>query len=267
MSQDKGRKPGRGKPAGERASHARSEHSRGERSGAQRHERGGARKGGARAAAPKIPGGLEAVYGVHAVEALLARDRAPSELWVQAGEAELRLSEIIEQARAAGSRVTLKGREELDALAVGGGAHQGLVALCAPLATENETGLKLRLDGWSHAEAPLFLVLDSVTDPHNLGACLRSADAAGAHGVIVPKDKSASLNATVRKVACGAAEVVPVYQVTNLVRTLDGQDHAEVFRAIHLHYHLQRWCPFVDRWQTPDRPLELPFSQKGFRNH
>ena len=79
MSQDKGRKPGRGKPAGERASHARSEHSRGERSGAQRHERGGARKGGARAAAPKIPGGLEAVYGVHAVEALLARDRVVAE--------------------------------------------------------------------------------------------------------------------------------------------------------------------------------------------
>ncbi|MDL2190609.1 23S rRNA (guanosine(2251)-2'-O)-methyltransferase RlmB [Cobetia sp. LC6] len=176
-----------------------------------------------------MPGGLEAVYGVHAVEALLARDRAPSELWVQAGEAELRLSEIIEQARAAGSRVTLKGREELDALAVGGGAHQGLVALCAPLATENETGLKLRLDGWSHEEAPLFLVLDSVTDPHNLGACLRSADAAGAHGVIVPKDKSASLNATVRKVACGAAEVVPVYQVTNLARTLDAMKEAGVW--------------------------------------
>ncbi|MDO6787273.1 23S rRNA (guanosine(2251)-2'-O)-methyltransferase RlmB [Cobetia marina] len=176
-----------------------------------------------------MPGGLEAVYGVHAVEALLARGRAPSELWVQAGEAELRLNEIIEQARAAGSRVTLKAREELDALSTGGGAHQGLVALCAPLATENETGLKLRLDGWSHEEAPLFLVLDSVTDPHNLGACLRSADAAGAHGVIVPKDKSASLNATVRKVACGAAEVVPVYQVTNLARTLDAMKEAGVW--------------------------------------
>jgi len=68
---------------------------------------------------------------------------------------------------------------------------------------------------------PLLLVLDGVTDPHNLGACLRTADAAGALAVIVPKDKSATLNATVRKVACGAAEVVPLVAVTNLARTLE----------------------------------------------
>jgi len=68
--------------------------------------------------------------------------------------------------------------------------------------------------------APLFLVLDGVTDPHNLGACLRTADAAGVAAVIAPKDKSAPLNATVAKVACGAAEVVPYIQVTNLARTL-----------------------------------------------
>ena len=68
---------------------------------------------------------------------------------------------------------------------------------------------------------PLLLVLDGVTDPHNLGACLRTADAAGALAVIVPKDKSATLNATVRKVACGAAEVIPLVAVTNLARTLE----------------------------------------------
>jgi 23S rRNA (guanosine2251-2'-O)-methyltransferase len=68
--------------------------------------------------------------------------------------------------------------------------------------------------------APLILVLDGITDPHNFGACLRSADAAGVDAVIVPKDKSAPLNATVRKVACGAAETVPVYAVTNLARSL-----------------------------------------------
>lgn len=226
MSQDKGRKSGRSKPVGEQRGNDRGADRGGER-GAGR--RSGGRHSSGSSRAPQIPGGLEAVYGVHAVEALLARGRAPSELWVQTGEAETRLGDIIEQARAAGSRVTLRGRDELDALAAGGGAHQGLVALCPPLATENETGLKLRLDGWSHAEPPLFLVLDSVTDPHNLGACLRSADAAGAHGVIVPKDKSASLNATVRKVACGAAEVVPVYQVTNLVRTLDAMKEAGVW--------------------------------------
>jgi 23S rRNA (guanosine2251-2'-O)-methyltransferase len=68
---------------------------------------------------------------------------------------------------------------------------------------------------------PLLLMLDGVTDPHNLGACLRTADAAGVQAVIIPKDKSASLNATVRKVACGAAEVIPLVAVTNLARTLE----------------------------------------------
>jgi len=69
-------------------------------------------------------------------------------------------------------------------------------------------------------ETPFLLVLDGITDPHNLGACLRSADAAGVHAIIVPKDKSAKLNGTARKVACGAAETVPLVQVTNLARTL-----------------------------------------------
>jgi 23S rRNA (guanosine2251-2'-O)-methyltransferase len=74
------------------------------------------------------------------------------------------------------------------------------------------------LDGLDHP--PLLLILDGVTDPHNLGACLRTADAAGVDAVIAPKDNSAPLNATVRKVACGAAEVVPYIQVTNLARTM-----------------------------------------------
>ena len=81
----------------------------------------------------------------------------------------------------------------------------------------------LKLRAWPSDTPPLLLVLDGVTDVHNFGACLRSADASGAHGVIVAKDKAAPLNATVRKVACGAAEVVPVYQVTNLARTLAGR--------------------------------------------
>jgi 23S rRNA (guanosine2251-2'-O)-methyltransferase len=76
---------------------------------------------------------------------------------------------------------------------------------------------------------PFLLLLDGVTDPHNLGACLRSADAAGVHGVIVPRDKSAPLNATARKVACGAAEVVPFYQVTNLARTMRSLQEAGVW--------------------------------------
>jgi len=106
--------------------------------------------------------------------------------------------------------------EELDQLAEG--VHQGVVAEVTPSQVWSEemlTHLLDRLDG-----VPLLLVLDGVTDPHNLGACLRSADAAGVQAVIVPRDRSASLSPVVRKVACGAAETVPLVAVTNLARTL-----------------------------------------------
>ena len=76
------------------------------------------------------------------------------------------------------------------------------------------------MPGFLNSYSAFLLILDNVTDPHNLGACLRSADAAGVHGVIAPKDKAVGLTSTVSKVACGAAETVPFYQVTNLARTL-----------------------------------------------
>lgn len=99
------------------------------------------------------------------------------------------------------------------------GVHQGVVAEVSPSQVWGEAMLEELLD--RSEGAPLILVLDGVTDPHNLGACLRTADAAGALAVIVPKDKSATLNATVRKVACGAAEVIPLVAVTNLARSLE----------------------------------------------
>ncbi|MCG6657689.1 23S rRNA (guanosine(2251)-2'-O)-methyltransferase RlmB [Halomonas campisalis] len=166
-----------------------------------------------------VPGGLDAVFGVHAVRALIERGEAPRELWVQEGDAGRRLAELVEAARRLGARVQSRPRDDLDRLAQGA-AHQGVVALCPPLSAESEAALWFRLEAWSLAAPPLLLVLDGVTDVHNFGACLRSADAAGVQGVIVPKDKAAPLNATVRKVACGAAESVPVYQVTNLARAL-----------------------------------------------
>ncbi|MFO8044878.1 MAG: 23S rRNA (guanosine(2251)-2'-O)-methyltransferase RlmB [Halomonas sp.] len=168
---------------------------------------------------PAIPGGLEAVFGVHAVRALLERGETPRELWVQEGSAGGRLAELVESAVRRGARILTRPRDELDRLAQGA-AHQGVVAFATPLAFENEASLWFKLEAWPLASPPLLLVLDGVTDVHNFGACLRSADAAGVHGVIVPKDKAAPLNATVRKVACGAAESVPVYQVTNLARAL-----------------------------------------------
>lgn len=186
-------------------------------------QRRGGKAPGARPArrrnAKPAPGGLEAVFGVHAVEALVARGERPRELWVQEGAAQQRLAALLEATRADGGRVVQCSREALDELA-GGVAHQGVAAFCPPLAAENESSLWFKLEAWPLEAPPLLLVLDGVTDVHNFGACLRSADAAGAHGVVVPKDKSAPLNATVRKVACGAAESVPVYQVTNLARAL-----------------------------------------------
>ncbi|MBE0488439.1 MAG: 23S rRNA (guanosine(2251)-2'-O)-methyltransferase RlmB [Halomonas sp.] len=165
------------------------------------------------------PGGLEAVFGVHAVRALLERGETPRELWVQEGAAGSRLAELVESAGNRGARIQTRPRDELDRIAQGS-AHQGVIAFAAPLAFESEASLWFKLEAWPLEAPPLLLVLDGVTDVHNFGACLRSADAAGVHGVIVPKDKSAPLNATVRKVACGAAESVPVYQVTNLARAL-----------------------------------------------
>ncbi|PRY71690.1 23S rRNA (guanosine(2251)-2'-O)-methyltransferase RlmB [Halomonas ventosae] len=169
--------------------------------------------------APAPPGGLEAVFGVHAVRALLDRGEVPREVWVQEGSAGARLAELVEQARRGGARLHSRPRDELDRLAQGA-AHQGIIAFATPLAFEGEASLWLRLEGWPHEAPPLLLVLDGITDVHNFGACLRSADAAGVHGVIVPKDRAAPLNAMVRKVACGAAESMPVYQVTNLARAM-----------------------------------------------
>ncbi|MGP9468508.1 23S rRNA (guanosine(2251)-2'-O)-methyltransferase RlmB [Halomonas sp. TP35] len=172
---------------------------------------------GARATV-RTPDGLDQVYGIHALQSLLERGETPRELWVQQG-AGSRLAEVVAQAQARGARIKEQPRDLLDQLTQGA-AHQGVVAFCPPLTPEGEESLWLKLRAWQAPTPPLLLVLDGVTDVHNFGACLRSADAAGAHGVIVAKDKAAPLNATVRKVACGAAEVVPVYQVTNMARTL-----------------------------------------------
>lgn len=160
---------------------------------------------------------LERVFGLHAVQALL--DRHPKRikrLLLQAGRLNERQQAVLALAERQGVALQRVAGDELDAQAEG--VHQGVVAEVVPsqLWSEEMLGHMLdRLEG-----TPLLLVLDGVTDPHNLGACLRSADAAGAHAVIVPRDRSASLNPTVRKVACGAAETVPLVAVTNHSRTL-----------------------------------------------
>ena len=160
----------------------------------------------------------EKVYGVHAVEALLRHHpKRVKQLWLAEGRQDPRVQALVELAGQARVSVGTRDRKELDEWAEG--VHQGVVAEVSPSQVWGENMLEELLE---RSTGPaLLLVLDGVTDPHNLGACLRTADAAGALAVIVPKDKSATLNATVRKVACGAAEVIPLVAVTNLARTLE----------------------------------------------
>lgn len=160
----------------------------------------------------------ERVFGLHAVRSLL--ERAPGrvrQLWVLDSRQDDKLRELVGLAEAAHIPVALRARRELDELA-GQGRHQGVLAEVEEPPVLTEAALPDFLAGL--AEPPFLLILDGVQDPHNLGACLRSADAAGVHAVIVPRDKSVGLTPVVRKVACGAAETVPLVTVTNLARTL-----------------------------------------------
>ena len=168
---------------------------------------------------------MQRVYGIHAVESLLQRDPgAITRLLVQKGRNDRRRAALVGLAREQNVNVEFAGRETLDELVEG--RHQGVVAEANPVQDGADAGLAWReADLLAHVEQSpkpvLLLVLDGVTDPHNLGACLRSADAAGVDAVIAPKDRSASLTPAARKVACGAADTVPFVQVTNLRRTLD----------------------------------------------
>jgi 23S rRNA (guanosine2251-2'-O)-methyltransferase len=159
------------------------------------------------------------VYGLHAVGAVI--ERAPErvlELWIAAPRDDARVRQLKQRALAVGLTVQAAASDALARL-VGDVAHQGAVAAVRPLKPWDEHGLIAALS--QIAGDPLVLVLDGVTDPHNLGACLRTADAAGAHAVVTPKDRSATVDGVVRKVAAGAAEFVPVVAVTNLARALD----------------------------------------------
>lgn len=157
------------------------------------------------------------VYGLHAVRALLLH-HPERVLAVQALDTrnDGRLREIETLAQAAGRHVQRTDARTFARL-LGDVAHQGVLAEVRPLEPWDEARL---LEALARVGQPLVLALDGVQDPHNLGACLRTADACGALAVVVPKDRAAQLNATVRKVAAGAAESTPVVAVTNLARSL-----------------------------------------------
>jgi len=156
------------------------------------------------------------VFGIHAVGALL--QRAPQdvlELFVMKDRDDKRMQPLIQEARQNGISVQFCNRKTLDDMV--GGQHQGIIAKARLQSSGSEADLAAIV---AQHEKPFILVLDGVTDPHNLGAILRSADAAGVHAVVSPKDRSVKLTSVVRKVACGAAESVPFITITNLARTL-----------------------------------------------
>lgn len=168
----------------------------------------------------------EWLYGMHALEAVMAREpERIIELFVLKGRDDDKLRAIINQARKFGISIQFCQRKALDDK-VRGEQHQGIVAKAKPGKGYDEKDL---FEIVAQQEQPFLLILDGVTDPHNLGACLRTADAAGVHALVVPKDKSANLTPTARKVACGAAETVPLVQVTNLARTLRDLQEAGVW--------------------------------------
>jgi len=157
------------------------------------------------------------IYGLHSLQAVL--ERSPERVLsvsIAQDKPDARVAQLlseIERHAIALQRVSDKYLSKQ----LGDVNHQGVMAQVRPPHIGNEQDL---LQDMAQLEVPLLLVLDGVQDPHNLGACLRSADAAGAHAVVVPRDRACGLNATVSKVASGAAEVLPFYQVTNLARTL-----------------------------------------------
>lgn len=167
-----------------------------------------------------MPAGAERViFGFHTVLARLRADpKSVLEVFLDETRKDARAKDFAVQVERAGARLMRVPAQRLEGMA-GGGRHQGVVARVSA-ATQKQT-LEELLEGLeAQGVKPLLLVLDGITDPHNLGACLRVANAAGAHAVIAPKDHAAGINATVSKVASGAAEITPYFMVTNLARTL-----------------------------------------------
>ncbi len=162
------------------------------------------------------------LFGIHAVQSLLEHQpHQILEIVIQSGRHDKRMTAVLNLADQHRIAVSEAKRRYLDELSQHGN-HQGVVAKCKLPKPLGDEALLNWLDASieQKQQVPFLLLLDTVTDPHNLGACLRSAEAAGVQGVIAPKDKSVGLTPSVRKVASGAAEVIPFYQVTNLARTI-----------------------------------------------
>lgn len=168
------------------------------------------------------------LFGFHAVLSRLRQHAASvQEILIDRDRVDARMKDLLKMAELSGVRTMEVERSRLDGMAGMNGRHQGVIArvVDTPIPYKD---IHYILES-DLTEPPFFLILDGVEDPHNLGACLRVADAMGVHAVIAPKDRAVGLNATVRKVACGAAETVPFIAVTNLARTIRELKEAGVF--------------------------------------
>ncbi|MFC6276723.1 23S rRNA (guanosine(2251)-2'-O)-methyltransferase RlmB [Psittacicella hinzii] len=158
------------------------------------------------------------IYGFHSIEALVtARPKAIIEVVYTEERNDQRLQQLLHKLSELHIKTTPTSKEKIEQFVPEDAAHQGIMALVRKLEEFGENHL---FDILSSKEQAFFLILDGITDPHNLGACLRSAEAAGVDAVIIPKDKSASLTPVARKISSGASEVLPVIKVTNLARTM-----------------------------------------------
>lgn len=159
------------------------------------------------------------IFGLHAVQSLLqTQPERIIRLCIQKERDDKKMQTLLQEAKEIGIVIENSSREELDRMTEEAN-HQGVVAFCTKARAYAEADLKSLLEKLS--VPPFLLILDGVQDPHNLGACFRSADAAGVHAIIAPKDKSVGITPVVSKVASGAAETVPFVQVTNLVRAME----------------------------------------------
>jgi 23S rRNA (guanosine2251-2'-O)-methyltransferase len=165
------------------------------------------------------------IFGFHAVTSRIRHEASTvEEVYVDSARVDRRMQDLISAAKEAGVRIVMADDQRLSNI-VGTRRHQGVVAKAGELSlARNLDELLDAIEG-----PPLLLVLDGITDPHNLGACMRVADGAGAHAVIAPKDRAVGLNATAAKVASGAAESIPYITVTNLARTLRELKERDIF--------------------------------------
>ena len=169
------------------------------------------------------------IFGIHAVTGRIKRQRASVQaVLFDASRKDVRMETLLALARNVGVKIRAVNAQELEALVGGEARHQGVVAQVQPIALGHSLDDVLDTQE-STGEPPLVLVLDGVTDPHNLGACLRAADGAGVHALVAPKDRSVGLSAVAIKVASGAADVVPFITVTNLARSLREMQERDIW--------------------------------------